>query len=187
MKALVVDCGSSKVPLIVDCATRSGFECTVEPLSHLTCNTHHAVIVSGAPILLTQQSHVSYLRLFEPLLHPHIPLLGICFGHQLLGLSHGASVSLCNEDRDWQHIHFRKDDLFESLHPSCQMMEDHTEHISLPMGWHLLGSSAHTPNEAMKHPDFMWYGVQFHPEASTNNGQLLFNNFFRLALTRTAE
>jgi GMP synthase (glutamine-hydrolysing) len=110
-----------------------------------------------------------------------IPVLGICFGHQIIGLQHGAFGSMMREDRDVQEIEFlQSDDLFSRMPTICQMMEDHCEAISIPEHFILLASSDVCVNEAMKHNTKALYGVQFHPEVSGNMGRVLIENFIRI-------
>jgi GMP synthase (glutamine-hydrolysing) len=179
MKATIVDCGSAKVPDIIRCAEKSGFRTEIVALAdvqpHLITD---AVIVSGAPILLTETDPAPYLEKFKVLMSMNKPMLCICFGHQLLGMTHGAIIKKCEPHRSWEYMRtFGLYRLFSYLYYPFLMMKDHTEEISLPVGWLLLASSDNVVVEAMRHPDKPWYGVQFHPEVSGGNGQQLFDNF----------
>jgi GMP synthase (glutamine-hydrolysing) len=109
------------------------------------------------------------------------PILGICFGHQLLGLLHGASVSLQREDRDKQWIEvIAHNPLFDDLENPMEMQEDHCESISVPPGFVLSATSDATVNEAMHHKSKPFFGVQFHPEVSGPQGDLLLANFCKI-------
>lgn len=180
MKATIVDCGSKKVPQIVDCAQKSGFKTEAVALQDVEHKIiTDAFIVSGSPVMLSEIDTEPYLEKFRVLLAMDKPMLCICFGHQLLGLSHGATIRKCEyPHRDWEYLRtFGLNRLFSYLYYPFLMMQDHAEEISLPLGWMLLASSEDVVVEAMRHPDKPWYGVQFHPEASGGNGQQLFDNF----------
>jgi GMP synthase (glutamine-hydrolysing) len=181
MTALVLDCGSRKVPDIERCAVQAGFAVSTRPFFEDEEATADALIISGSPILLTETDPAPYVAHLARLLRSDLPVLAICFGHQLLGLAHGATVFRCAESRDWQPIALAGGSvLWEGLSGPAEMMEDHCEAISLPPGWQLLAESS-TGLEAMSHASNPWFGVQFHPEVSEANGQRVFDNFYRIA------
>lgn len=178
---LIIDCGSSKVPKIEEAVSAAGQECvTIEPSdiaeTELRIPMYSGIIISGAPILLTEVESAPYLQQFSPILNWSLPILGICFGHQILGMLHGAEVYRCDESRTDLDIEIKADHfLFENT--STTFNEDHCEAISVPEGWTNLASSSICQNEAMAHPSAPYYGVQFHPETSGTNGFQLLKNF----------
>jgi GMP synthase (glutamine-hydrolysing) len=109
------------------------------------------------------------------------PILGICFGHQLIGLLYGAFGSRMKENRDWVEIEvFKESLLFEKLPTVFEVMEDHCENISIPIGFELLASSDECINEAMQHKEKMIYSLQFNPEVSGNFGVIIIENFINI-------
>lgn len=186
---LIVDCGSQKVPYIeeqvdqlCDFKTVSLFDSTKENLSEYV-----GVVISGAPILITEVDTQPYLNALSWVKDSPIPVLGICFGHQMLGMLHGALPSRQREDRDWQVIEsLLESPLFDKLPAEFEMMQDHCECISIPPGFDLIASSDACINEAMQHKNKALYGVQFHPEVSGNTGHILMENFVNICLNRSA-
>ena len=180
---LIIDFGSTKTTWIeksifqsMPCKTIAYFD-----FDEKSIQDYDAVIFSGAPILLTEIDQEPYLKTFEWVRTFEKPILGICFGHQLLGLLHGASVSMQREDRDWQWIEaIAHSPIFDDLDNPVAMQEDHCESISVPPGFELSATSDTTVNEAMHHKNKPFFGVQFHPEISGPQGERLLLNFCRI-------
>lgn len=179
---LIIDCGSSKVPYIEEVVDEFSDYKTVAIMDYLPIDLEgcNGVIISGAPLLITEQNMLPYLDRLSWVKSSVIPVLGICFGHQLIGLIFGAFGARMREDRDWQTIEvFEESILFERLPNEFEMMEDHCETISIPGGFKLTASSDACVNEAMQHVSLPLFGVQFHPEVSGNYGRVIFDNFIR--------
>ncbi len=179
---LIVDCGSNKTRYI-ESMVDEHMDFTTVPLRELTedhLRDKKGVIFSGAPLLITEINTEPYLERIEWVRNPPVPVLGICFGHQLIGLLFGAFGSRMPEDRHWQKISVLKScPLFDRMSDEIEMMEDHCETISIPPGFELVAVSDVCVNEAMMHRSKPIYGVQFHPEVSGNQGALLIGNFIR--------
>jgi GMP synthase (glutamine-hydrolysing) len=98
------------------------------------------------------------------------PILGICYGHQLLNYAIGGVTGANPNGREFgnQKIHLnniaQSDSLFGSL---PKVFEGHCCHaqsaLKLPAGAVCLGGNAHEPNHIVRFAENCW-GVQFHPE-----------------------
>ncbi len=182
---LVVHCGSNKTRFITQIVDD---EIDVEEIGILDLKDHSlekyvGFIISGAPILVTEVNIDPYLEPFESLLNAQKPILGICFGHQLIGLKFGSVPSRIRTICEMEEIAVLADSpLFNRLPDEIQMMEDHCETISVPEGFKLLASSDSCVNEAMEKNDEPIYGVQFHPEVSGNHGAIIIQNFINVCL-----
>lgn len=180
---LVIDCGSTKSPFILeavdavdDCRMISMIEFKLTDLEDV-----NGVIISGAPRLVTEIELDPILEIFNWIKEEKLPVLGICFGHQVIGLLYGAYPSRIKEDRDWQEIDcFQECPILDKLPPTIRMVEDHCEAISVPYGFSLVGSSDACVNEIMMHQSKPIFGVQFHPEVSGNHGAIIIENFVHL-------
>ncbi|MDX1447238.1 type 1 glutamine amidotransferase [Lishizhenia sp.] len=180
---LIVNCGSNKVPYLEDIVNDHMDYTTVSmyDVGKTDLSEFKGIIISGAPILISQVNPDPYLEAFSFVKEIEIPVLGVCFGHQILGMEFGAFPALEKEDRDWQTISFYEESpLLKSIPKDTLMMEDHTESISIPPGFKLLGGSDLCVNEAMEHRERPLYGVQFHPEVSGNMGARLIENFVNI-------
>jgi GMP synthase (glutamine-hydrolysing) len=181
----IIDFGSRKVPLIAEMLQSLGHNTRIHAwknIDHLALHESKGIVLSGSPAYLTEidqepyKTHCAFLR------DTHLPVLGICFGHQVLGILHGAEIYRGPEIREMNSVELLAQDLlFEGFDKSILVKEDHTEGISLPAGFIHLASSASYPNEAMRHPAKKMWGIQFHPEVSGETGQLVLGNFCRLA------
>jgi GMP synthase (glutamine-hydrolysing) len=182
---LIINCGSQKTPYIEDSVNLVDDYKTIELFSipDVNLNEFEGIIISGAPILITEVDTKIYVDLFSWINNHEKPILGICFGHQMIGLLHGAQASRQKEDRDWQTIESLEDsELFDRLPREFSMMEDHCECISIPKGFKLIATSDACVNEAMQHETKKIYGVQFHPEVSGNQGDILIENFINTCI-----
>lgn len=181
---LIIDCGSQKTQFIADIVDEFQDFATINIHDFSEDNLVGAkgVIISGAPILITEVDPSPYLEKMNWILTTKLPVLGICFGHQIIGLIYGAMGSKMKEDRDWQLIEaFESCPLFDKLPTEFEMMQDHCESISIPAGFKLIASSDVCVNECMQHNSKPLFGVQFHPEVSGNFGRIVIENFVKLA------
>jgi GMP synthase (glutamine-hydrolysing) len=177
----IVDFGSSKTPLIAEMVSACDAENQI--VKWKDCNPGYfsgsdGIIFSGSPVMFTETDHAPYIEKFSFIKSGKIPVLGICFGHQLMGILHGAKIFRGLEVRARIKIKIVKEDvLLDSLAPETEMNEDHTEGITLPPGFiHLATSSSYTI-EGMRHPALPLWGVQFHPEVSGETGKVVMQNF----------
>ena len=182
---LIINCGSSKTKYIEEIVDEF---CDFEtiPFFELTekkALTAKALIFSGAPLLITEIDMNPYIEHINWLIKYQNPILGICFGHQLIGLLFGAFGSRMKENRDWLEIEVVTESLlFEKLPTVFEVMEDHCENISIPVAFELLASSDECINEAMQHKEKMIFVLQFHPEVSGNFGRVIIENFVNCAV-----
>jgi GMP synthase (glutamine-hydrolysing) len=181
----VIDCGSKKFDAI--CSLVMELDCSVQKILLAEANAtrfeaFRAVIISGGPLLFTDPGKTADLeKRFAFIARLPIPILGICLGHQALGLLHGAAVFRGPEIRRPEKINIvRVHPLFEGITSETLFGEDHCEGIFLSEHFLLLASSASYAVEAMVAQDKPFYGVQFHPEISGEPGKKIFQNFIAL-------
>lgn len=180
----IINFGSTKTPHIVSVVRELGFEAEEKNWNEFSAADYgrqSKIIFSGSPTYLTEVDHTPYVERYACITEGKIPVLGICFGHQVMGILHGAAIFRGEPVRTDVTISVVKEDrLFKGLSPSTVMCEDHTEGISLPPSFIHLAYSQSYAIEAMRHAYLPLWGTQFHPEVSGENGKKLMRNFLEV-------
>jgi len=109
------------------------------------------------------------------------PLLGICYGHQLIGFLAGAKVARgIRAEYGISEISIDDSDLlFMDVPKRFNAWVSHFDEVkSAPKGFVPLAHSDTCAIEAMRHKELEIFGVQFHPEVwHTENGERILSNF----------
>ncbi|MBA3944146.1 MAG: glutamine-hydrolyzing GMP synthase [Herpetosiphonaceae bacterium] len=112
----------------------------------------------------------------------HVPVLGICYGMQLIAQAHGGAVTPSDE-REFGPadivVEHSDSPLFAALPASQRVWMSHGDALTrLPPGFHPIAHSPNSPYAAMGDETRHWYGLQFHPEVNhTPHGKELLGNF----------
>lgn len=130
------------------------------------------IIIGGSPSMLTTDTD-PWIERIERYVHEaakkKIPILGICFGHQLLAKTFGGSIGR-TEKREMGTVQVdlseegKADPLFCGVSSPLQVLEGHSEIVSDPPNMSVrLAFNEHNLNQALAiKPNIR--GVQFHPE-----------------------
>ena len=109
------------------------------------------------------------------------PLLGICYGGQILGLTLGCTLKKIQKVKNVVNIDLVEPTPILEGYKSVQMYESHNFCIStLSNEFRLLGSSESCTNELFCFKKKPLFGTQFHPEKSGRQGKDLLYNFLKL-------
>ncbi len=147
--------------------------------------SHHpqAIIFSGSPANVYQKK----APLPDPkLLQLDIPVLGICYGLQLIGHLLSGKVKR-SEKREYGHAEVfvdAKNGLFHKLPRKLTCWMSHGDQlVRLPKGFEPVAHTHTAPYAAIQNPKRRIYGLQFHPEVvhTPLGGQILANFLFRIA------
>jgi len=154
----------------------------------------NSVILSGSSAGI-EQNVGKFKREIDFVKETNVPVLGICFGHQLIGHAFGSKMgSHINYIKGFKKIEILKvDDIFKGWSRGDHIVvhESHIEYVNrLPPNFDLLAKSGDCEIEAMKHKFRPIYSVQFHPERFKNleidrefrDGLTVMRNFFKYAV-----
>jgi GMP synthase-like glutamine amidotransferase len=154
-----------------------------------------AVVLSGSAARIVNASDRAKFEGVEELIRNcSLPILGVCFGHQLLCWTFGADVGSLPEQVSsrFENIKFiQTDEIFAGFKEgqTVPVAENHFDYVLKSSlnnaGFTLLADSASCEVEAVKHETKPFYGVQFHPERITiknetfSEGHRVIENFYR--------
>ena len=145
------------------------------------------VILTGSNYMLSKSdTRLVFQNEMNLVRKSDIPLLGICFGHQLVGAAYGSEVAdLGSTVKQFKEVKLlERDLLFDGLPDSIRVSESHRQALSeVPDGFRHLAESPTSRVEAIGHESRPIYGVQFHPERSDEehpHGRIMIQNFLRI-------
>ena len=120
-------------------------------------------------------------RVDEEIFNIGIPILGICYGMQLMTHTLGGKVSRADK-REYGVTDVKINNsskLFSTFGEKNDFLMSHTDFVSeLPEGFENIGSTESCPNAAMQNTSKNFYGIQFHPEVNNSvNGTQVIKNF----------
>jgi anthranilate synthase/aminodeoxychorismate synthase-like glutamine amidotransferase len=149
-----------------------------------------AVVISPGPGRADRASDVAGSRDVLAAAWGRVPILGVCMGHQLLGVRTGARLVPAPEVRHGKvsRVEHRSDDeLFHRVPPVFDVMRYHSWCLeAVEDAWRVLARSK--PDRvvmAMRHRQVAALGVQFHPESiGTPWGRQILSNFLAEAKAR---
>ena len=110
-----------------------------------------------------------------------IPILGICYGLQLMGKMLGGEV-MSSQQREYGRGKLtvnKKGPLFKGLAKNLTVWNSHGDCLAkLPEGFHELARTENSSFAAIENPERKFYGLQFHPEVEhSENGTEIIRNF----------
>jgi GMP synthase (glutamine-hydrolysing) len=148
------------------------------PWPEVAALTPKGVILSGGPASVYDPGAPT---LPEWVLREEIPVLGICYGMQLLALALGGEVAPATK-REYGPARVDLSPstrLFAHLPQSIDVWMSHGDHVTrMPDGFAAVASSTNAPLAGMVDADGRRFGIQFHPEvAHTPRGRDVIRNF----------
>lgn len=182
---IVLDFGGQYSQLIARRVRQCGVYCEIKPytapLAELAAMEPIGFIFSGGP----GSVYASDAPQVDPAIFElGIPVLGICYGCQLIAQTLGGKVVPAQDDaaREYGRTEVRFDldcKLFKGIKEQAFTWMSHGDYMAqVPPGFALTARSRNCPNVAIADEERGFYGVQFHPEVNhTENGLQMIRNF----------
>ncbi len=187
-KILIIDFGSQFTQLIARRIRELGI--FSEIISHKKIKNKDidrsvkGMILSGGPLNVNQINKYSFDK---KIIDNQIPILGICFGHQILSKLNGGKVKQSKyREFGLANILKKKESTltknFFNKKNINKVWMSHADQVSeLPKNFEVIASSKNSKFSIIENKKKKFYGVQFHPEVThTENGKKLISNFIFL-------
>ena len=184
---IVLDFGGQYNQLIARRVRECGVYCEVKsyktPIEEIKAKNPKGIIFTGGPnsVYDEKSPHIGK-EIFEL----GIPVLGICYGCQLMAYTLGGKVSSCvtSEYGKTETFYDKSSVLFggvNDLPEKAVSWMSHTDFVSeIPEGFRITAHTADCPAAAYENPDKKLYAVQFHPEVNhTEYGCKMIDSFVK--------
>lgn len=177
---LILDFGSQYTQLIARRVRELNVYCEIHPFNKIPSVNEEikGVILSGSPCSVRDEGSPDVnLKLFEK-----IPVLGVCYGAQLMAHQMGGKV-LPSKIREYGRAKLttvnHHNNLLKEISLDTQVWMSHADTIaSVPSEFEVIASTSTVPVAAFQIKGKEMYGIQFHPEVThTTEGKNLLRNF----------
>ncbi len=179
----ILDFGGQYTHLIANRIRRLGVysEILQSDVAAEKCSHYKGIILSGSPHSTLNSTKPGF---DENILKLNRPVLGLCYGHQLMALSLGGTV-VPGKYREYGNAVLnvsRKSPLFKGLSDNEQIWMSHGDSVeTVPSGFEIIGSTDRCAVAAMGNDAKKMYGLQFHPEVTdTPKGMTILDNFISI-------
>tara|TARA_Y100001960_G_scaffold180812_1_gene189644 strand:+ start:305 stop:1870 length:1566 start_codon:yes stop_codon:yes gene_type:complete len=185
-KILIIDFGSQFTQLIARRIRELGVYSQI--ISHKKINDLNlikkntsGIILSGGPLNVYEVNKVKFNK---KILNLNVPILGICFGHQIISKEMGGNVKSA-KSREFGLVKLKKKNnsiltrnFFSKKNFNNVWMSHSDEVTKIPKGFKVIASSYNSRLAAIENLKKKIFGIQFHPEVThTQNGKKLLKNF----------
>jgi len=180
-KVLILDFGSQYTQLIARRVRELNIYCEIFPFNNnkYKISDYKALILSGSPYSVRSEDS---LKINIDKIRGVLPVLGICYGAQLLAHNSGGVVK-ASKTREYGRANLQSIDntnnLFSNIQNSSQVWMSHADTIfKLPPSTKRIASTKDVENAAFQFIDENTFGIQFHPEVyHSSDGKTLLKNF----------
>lgn len=139
---------------------------------------YKGVIFTGGPNSVSDENSPHFDK---AVLELGIPILGICYGHQLMAYMAGGEIAAAESGSEYgkTEVYAEACSVFEGVPEKSVFWMSHTDYVKrLPDGFKVTAHTDNCPCAAMTNEEKKLYGVQFHPEVTHSEyGQTVLKNF----------
>ncbi|MGD8368654.1 MAG: glutamine-hydrolyzing GMP synthase [Desulfobacterales bacterium] len=179
---LIIDFGSQYNQLIARRVREARVYCQIEPpsisLDAIRAMNPEGIILSGGPASIYWKESP---RVDPGLFDLQIPVLGICYGMQVMIAALGGKVERADKrEYGMAQLQVTKNDvLFKGVDKQTPCWMSHGDSpVEVPPGFRITAATDNTPIAAMSDPKRKFFGLQFHPEVvHTPKGGTMLKNF----------
>ena len=179
---LILDFGGQYTQLIARRVRECSVFCEILPynvsIDEIKSKNPKGIIFSGGPSsVYVDNAPLISAEIYEL----DIPILGICYGMQMVAWQLGGEVSRSSQREYGRTIVeiLKSSELLEGLENKETCWMSHSDHVEkVPQGFEIIARSENNKIAAMQNPEKKLYAVQFHPEvAHTDKGMRILQNF----------
>ncbi len=184
-KILIIDFGSQVTKLIARRVRELGVYSEVITPKELSFIKDYksikGIVLSGGPSTVTKKK---FQTIPKKILFKGIPILGICYGLQLIAKLFGGKIKSSFKKREFGRAFIlkkKKSDLIKNFFKKKEKavwMSHQDAVVKLPKGFKAIASTSESKFTIIENTNKKIYGVQFHPEVThSENGKQIFKNF----------
>jgi len=181
----IIDFGSQYTQLIARKVRELGVFSKIFPyfISGDELKNVEALILSGSPKSVLENE---YPDIDSEIWKMDIPILGICYGHQLISMHYGGEVSSGKAEFGKANLEILKKDspLFFNIPDDSTVWMSHSYYVSkVPIDFEVTAKTSSVAIAAVENEKLKRYGIQFHPEVfhSVFGLEIISNFLFRIA------
>ena len=147
------------------------------------------IILSGGPLCLSEELTIKSINKNITILleFSNIPILGICFGFQIMAASYGGLIEPMNipEEGIYKINIDNTNPIFKGLNSTINVFQSHKDKlVKLPLSFKVIAKSSISSNnqniiQGIYSENLNRYGVQFHPEGLEET-KIIINNFLHI-------
>ena len=182
-KILVLDFGGQYNQLIARRVRENGVYAEIKPYNKISVKDikaegYKGVIFTGGPNSVYDETSPHFDK---EILNCNIPILGICYGAQLMAYMAGGEIESAEDSSEYgkTKIYYEKSKITLNVPDTSVCFMSHTDYIkTVPEGFKVIATTDNCPTAAMCNEEKNLYAVQFHPEVThTDYGKEILKNF----------
>ncbi len=141
-------------------------------------NCIKGIILSGGPLCLSEELTISSINKNIVALFSNLPVLGICFGFQIMAASYGGKIdSMELTHQGIKNIEINVNSMiFQGLNKNINAFESHRDKlVEVPPNFNVISKSSDGIIQGIENDKLKRWGIQFHPEGLETSNKIILN------------